>query len=175
MDEDFVKSMLSAKRKREDKKEEGTGSDEGEGEGAPKTSTPAKATPEMLSSGAVERKEADQLKLDAEVLSATDNTVVSGELNALASLIAPAQETGDNFKLRLFADEDTAAPSPAASGCGVEPDTTITLATGASSHRAGLDSLVASLSVAPAAPAAGAAPSAPEDDLDLLDLLDAAS
>ena len=147
-----------------------------EGEGAPKTSTPAKATtPEMLSSGAVERKEADQLKLDAEVLSATDNTVVSGELNALASLIAPAQETGDNFKLRLFADEDTAAPSPAASGSGAEPDTTITLATGASSHRAGLDSLVASLSVAPAAPAAGAAPSAPEDDLDLLDLLDAAS
>ena len=143
-----------------------------EGEGAPKTSTPAEAsTPEMLSSGAVERREADQLKLDAEALSATDNTIVSGELNALASLIAPAQETGDNFKLRLFADEDTAAPSPAASGSGAEPDT-ITLASGASSHRAGLDSLVASLSVAPAAPAAGAAPSAPEDDL--LDLLDAA-
>ena len=94
-----------------------------------------------------------------------------GELNALTSLIAPAKETGENFKLRLF-DEDSAsagASRPAAGGNGGRAES-ITLAAGATSHCAGLDSLVASLADAPPKP--GAAPASPEDDL--LDLLDSA-
>jgi hypothetical protein len=148
----------------------------GEVEGEPKAPT-AVALGEAPSAAAAhtsslpDRREADRPALDPEVVSATDNAVVSGELNALASLIAPEKETGDNFKLRLFDDDSGAGPSssrPAPSGSGGGGGDTITLAAGASSHRAGLDSLVASLTVAPAA----RAPAAPEDDL--LDLLDSA-
>jgi len=151
----------------------------GEVEGEPKAPT-AVATGEAPSAVAARtsslpgRREVDRTSLDAEVVSATDNAVVSGELNALASLIAPQKETGDNFKLRLFDDDPGAGPSssrPAPSGSGGDGGDTITLAAGASSHRAGLDSLVASLTVEPAA-APAAAPAAPEDDL--LDLLDSA-
>ena len=150
----------------------------GEGEGEPLAPTPP-AAGEALRAGTAnasslpERREAEEPALDAEVVSATDNAVVSGELNALASLIAPEKETGDNFKLRLFDEDSGGGPGsrPAPGGSGGGGAETITLAAAASSHRAGLDSLVASLTVEPAA-APAAAPAAPEDDL--LDLLDSA-
>lgn len=104
------------------------------------------------------------ITVDADDLANQDNAAAKQELNALASLIGPPADTKDNFKLKLFADDEEGGPADAALSPSNKPlSQTVTLDT-AGSNKADLGALVDGLDVG------GGAEDEEDDLLALMDM-----